>query len=90
MKKINFLILLAFTLMMAFGSAVFAASIEHLRAYSNADKTRVVLDLDFKPVYSTAQNNDEFIIRVKSVSNARNAPARLQLEKRSVVSRVGK
>lgn len=64
-----------------------ADSITGLRSFSNADKTRVVLDLDFRPDYSTSFNEagDTFIIRVRRVGNAREAQERLDFEQRSAV-----
>lgn len=63
-----------------------------MRAFSNADKTRVVLDLDFKPVYSTSfdQKEDIFIIRVNNVTNFKDAPSSAKFEKRSAVKSVRK
>ena len=63
-----------------------------VRAFSNSDKTRVVLDLDFEPKYSTALNDNgaSFVVRVNDVDNYRSAPASLELESRSVIKKFTK
>ncbi|MCK0513641.1 N-acetylmuramoyl-L-alanine amidase [Anaerobiospirillum sp. NML120448] len=64
-----------------------ADNILRIRAFSNADKSRVVLDLDYKPKYSTAyaDKGDSFIIRLNDVTNYKSAPNALSIEKRSVI-----
>ena len=69
-----------------------ADNIDSIRAFANQDKTRVVLDLDFNPHYSTALNNGghTFIVRVKDVDNYRHAPARIMLQQGSAVTALNK
>lgn len=64
-----------------------ADNIMRVRAFSNSDKTRVVLDLDYKPVYSTAiaENGNQFIIRLNDVSNYKTATDKLAVDNRSVI-----
>lgn len=75
-----------------FISTAYANNILNLRSFSNADKTRIVLDLDFKPNFSTAYSNTgtSFIIRVRNVDNAQSAKSSLSFEKRSAVKRMEK
>ncbi len=82
------LVLLALS---ALGTAV-ADNIDNIRAYANQDKTRVVLDLDFNPRYSTALNDNghTFVVRVNDVSNYRYAPVKISLEKGSAVTALKK
>lgn len=64
-----------------------ADNILRARAFSNSDKTRVVLDLDYKPVYSTAiaDNGNEFIIRLNDVTNYKTATSTLAVDNHSVI-----
>ena len=70
----------------------FADNINNLRAFSNQDKTRVVLDLDFNPHYSTALKDDAhtFIVRVNDVDNYKSAKSNLSFDKRSAVTKLTK
>lgn len=69
-------------------TASVADSIQGLRAYANTDKTRVVLDLDFSPAYSTAlqDKGHTFVVRVKNVSNYKTAPSSLAVQSGSAVT----
>ncbi len=69
-----------------------AATITNIRAFANQDKTRVVLDLDFNPRYSTALSADghSFVLRVNDVTNYRQAPVRITLQPGSAVSALQK
>lgn len=73
-------------------AAAYANDILHVRAFSNDDKTRVVLDLDFEPKYSSAlnENGDNFVVRVNDVANYKEAPDRLNLEARSAIKKFTK
>lgn len=73
--------------LLGFMSTAQADNILRIRAFSNADKSRVVLDLDYKPKYSTAyaDKGDSFIIRLNDVTNYKTAPNALSIEKRSVI-----
>lgn len=73
--------------LLGFMSTAQADNILRIRAFSNADKSRVVLDLDYKPKYSTAyaDKGDSFIIRINDVTNYKSAPNALSIEKRSVI-----
>lgn len=64
-----------------------ADEIKNVRAFSNADKTRVVLDLDFNPKYSSAMQDDgkTFIVRVNDVTNYKTAASSLKIEGRTVI-----
>ena len=74
------------------GTSAYADNIMRVRAFSNSDKTRVVLDLDFEPKYSTALNDNgaSFVVRVNDVDNYRSAPDSLELESRSVIKKFTK
>lgn len=82
--------MLAAGLLLLFGGNAHADKILQMRAFSNADKTRVVLDLDYKPVYSTAIKNDGglFVLRLNDVTNYKSSPEKLALEGRSVVKKL--
>lgn len=84
--------LLCVVLLLASINTAYADKILNLRAFSNADKTRVVVDLDFEPNYSSALNNDgrSFVLRVNDVENYKTAPVNLTFEARSVVKKVEK
>lgn len=84
-------VILAFAVCLWQGSAL-ADNILNLRAFANQDKTRVVLDLDFNPHYSTALNDGgrTFVVRVKNVGNAKNAKSSLSFESKSAVKKLEK
>lgn len=67
-----------------------ADKISKVRAFSNADKTRVVVDLDFEPNHSNALNNDgkTFVLRINDVDNYKTAPVDVSFEARSVVKKL--
>lgn len=77
---------LAWTLILL-PAAAHAATINNIRGFANQDKTRVVLDLDFNPTYSTALNDNgrTFVVRVKNVDNYRTAPAVISVQEGSAV-----
>lgn len=87
-----FFIFLSVLLWVLLGTSAYADNIMRVRAFSNSDKTRVVLDLDFEPKYSTALNDNgaSFVVRVNDVDNYRSAPASLELESRSVIKKFTK
>lgn len=72
--------------------SVSADSILGLRAFSNADKTRVVADLDYEPKYSSAlnDNGNTFVLRINDADNYKSAPALSALEAGSVIKKVVK
>lgn len=85
-------LLMGLLVLFGFMSHAQADNILRVRAFSNADKTRVVLDLDYKPTYSTAyaDKGDSFIIRLNDVSNYKSAPSNVALEQRSVIKKFTK
>lgn len=64
-----------------------ASAIESVRSFHNAQKTRVVLDLDSKPNYATSlsQNRAVFSIRVRNLSKAALSPSNVPLSSQSCV-----
>lgn len=70
----------------------FADNIQNIRGFANQDKTRVVLDLDFNPTYSTALNDNgrTFVVRVKNVDNYKTAPAKISVAQGSAVKGLSK
>lgn len=64
-----------------------ASAIKSVRSFHNAQKTRVVLDLDSKPNYATSlsQNRAVFSIRVRNLSKAALSPSNVPLSSRSCV-----
>ncbi len=64
-----------------------ASAIKSVRSFHNAQKTRVVLDLDSKPNYATSlsQNRAVFSIRVRNLSKAALSPSNLPLSSQSCV-----
>lgn len=87
-----FFIFFSVLLWVLLGTSAYADNIMRVRAFSNSDKTRVVLDLDFEPKYSTALNDNgaSFVVRVNDVDNYRSAPNSLELESRSVIKKFTK
>lgn len=87
-----FFIFFSVLLWVLLGTSAYADNIMRVRAFSNSDKTRVVLDLDFEPKYSTALNDNgaSFVVRVNDVDNYRSAPASLEIESRSVIKKFTK
>lgn len=87
-----FFIFFSVLLWVFLGTSAYADNIMRVRAFSNSDKTRVVLDLDFEPKYSTALNDNgaSFVVRVNDVDNYRSAPNSLELESRSVIKKFTK
>lgn len=64
-----------------------ASAIKSVRSFHNAQKTRVVLDLDSKPSYATSlsQNRAVFSIRVRNLSKAALSPSNVPLSSQSCV-----
>ena len=64
-----------------------ASAIKSVRSFHNAQKTRVVLDLDSKPNYATSlsQNRAVFSIRVRTLSKAALSPSNVPLSSQSCV-----
>lgn len=64
-----------------------ASAIKSVRSFHNAQKTRVVLDLDSKPNYATSlsQNRAVFSIRVRNLSKAALSPSNVPLTSQSCV-----
>lgn len=64
-----------------------ASAIKSVRSFHNAQKTRVVLDLDSKPNYATSlsQNRAVFSIRVRNLSKAALSPPNVPLSSQSCV-----
>lgn len=64
-----------------------ASAIKSVRSFHNAQKTRVVLDLDSKPNYATSlsQNRAVFSIRVRNLSKAALSPSNVSLSSQSCV-----
>lgn len=64
-----------------------ASAIKSVRSFHNAQKTRVVLDLDSKPNYATSlsQNRAAFSIRVRNLSKAALSPSNVPLSSQSCV-----
>ncbi len=67
-----------------------ASAIKSVRSFHNAQKTRVVLDLDSKPSYATSlsQNRAVFSIRVRNLSKAALSPSNVPLSSQSCVRSV--
>lgn len=64
-----------------------ASAIKSVRSFHNAQKTRVVLDLDSNPNYATSlsQNRAVFSIRVRNLSKAALSPSNVPLSSQSCV-----
>lgn len=64
-----------------------ASAIKSVRSFNNAQKTRVVLDLDSKPNYATSlsQNRAVFSIRIRNLSKAALSPSNVPLSSQSCV-----
>lgn len=64
-----------------------ASAIKSVRSFHNAQKTRVVLDLNSKPNYATSlsQNRAVFSIRVRNLSKAALSPSNVPLSSQSCV-----
>lgn len=64
-----------------------ASAIKSVRSFHNAQKTRVVLDLDSKPNYATSlsQNRAVFSIRVRNLLKAALSPSNVPLSSQSCV-----
>lgn len=69
-----------------------ADNINNIRTYANTDKTRVVIDTDFNPHYSTALNNDgkSFVIRINDVTNYKGAIDNISFDKNSAIKGIVK
>lgn len=70
-----------------FTEVALASAIKSVRSFHNAQKTRVVLDLDSKPNYATSlsQNRAVFSIRVRNLSKAALSPSNVPLSSQSCV-----
>lgn len=64
-----------------------ASAIKSVRSFHNAQKTRVVLDLDSKPNYATSlsQNRTVFSIRIRNLSKVDLSPSNVPLSSQSCV-----
>lgn len=64
-----------------------ASAIKSVRSFHNAQKTRVVLDLDSKPNYATSlsQNSAVFSIRIRNLSKVALSPSNVPLSSQSCV-----
>lgn len=64
-----------------------ASAIKSVRSFHNAQKTRVVLDLDSKPNYATSlsQNRTVFSIRIRNLSKVALSPSNVPLSSQSCV-----
>lgn len=64
-----------------------ASAIKSVRSFHNAQKTRVVLDLDSKPNYATSlsQNRAVFSIRIRNLSKVALSPSNVPLSSQSCV-----
>lgn len=71
----------------SFTEVASASAIKSVRSFHNAQKTRVVLDLDSKPNYATSlsQNRAVFSIRVRNLSKAALSPSNVPLSSQSCV-----
>lgn len=67
-----------------------ASAIKSVRSFHNAQKTRVVLDLDSKPNYATSlsQNRAVFSIRIRNLSKVALSPSNVPLSSQSCVRSV--
>ena len=85
-----FLVVALCALSAVFGSAAMADSINNVRAFANADKTRVVFDLDYNARFSTALNDGgkTFVIRINKVSNPVSSPLSFSVQANSVIRKV--
>lgn len=85
----QFLLFFAVTLVVCctFTEVASASAIKSVRSFHNAQKTRVVLDLDSKPNYATSlsQNRAVFSIRVRNLSKAALSPSNVPLSSQSCV-----
>lgn len=74
----------------SFTEVASASAIKTVRSFHNAQKTRVVLDLDSKPNYATSlsQNRAVFSIRVRNLSKAALSPSKVPLSSQSCVKGV--
>lgn len=85
----QFLLFLAVALVVCctFTEVASASAIKSVRSFHNAQKTRVVLDLDSKPNYATSlsQNRAVFSIRVRNLSKAALSPSNVPLSSQSCV-----
>lgn len=85
----QFLLFFAIALVVCctFTEVASASAIKSVRSFHNAQKTRVVLDLDSKPNYATSlsQNRAVFSIRVRNLSKAALSPSNVPLSSQSCV-----
>ncbi len=71
----------------SFTEVASASAIKSVRSFHNAQKTRVVLDLDSKPNYATSlsQNRAVFSIRIRNLSKVALSPSNVPLSSQSCV-----
>ena len=82
---INFLFLFL-VLCFTFISQAWATEIQSIRSYVNTDKTRVVIDIDKKPVYTTALSSKHFNIRIKNLKNYKTSPKQLTFNRKTCLA----
>ncbi len=72
------------------GASAYAAAVTGMRTFTNQDKTRVVIDLDHRPVYSTAlrDNGSVFVVRIKNLTDPKKSPTEVNLAPTSGVRKI--
>lgn len=87
MQTVHIIFAVALVVCCTFTEVASASAIKSVRSFHNAQKTRVVLDLDSKPNYATSlsQNRAAFSIRVRNLSKAALSPSNVPLSSQSCV-----
>lgn len=87
MQTVLIIFAVALVVCCTFTEVASASAIKSVRSFHNAQKTRVVLDLDSKPNYATSlsQNRAVFSIRVRNLSKAALSPSNVPLSSQSCV-----
>lgn len=87
MQTVLIIFAVALVVCCTFTEVASASAIKSVRSFHNAQKTRVVLDLDSKPNYATSlsQNRAVFSIRIRNLSKAALSPSNVPLSSQSCV-----
>ena len=86
------ILVLLFCCFMCFGKTVYANEIKAIRAYSDANETRIVFDLADVPKYITKSSKDEFSyeVRILQIDNPSKKYGKAEILASSVISGVSR
>lgn len=91
-SRLKFLFPILWGICLLLPGNVYSQEVYKLRSYHNAQKTRVVLDTESKPDFSTALSKDKSVmaVRIRNIANLSKAPAGGKFKSQSCINSVVK